>query len=185
MDDKKFFDTVRVSLFGGNFTQPQVDGLNVLLNEWAVLGDVDSRKLAYVLATAKHETADTMQPIAEYGHGHGHPYGAVDVSGKAPYGRGYVQLTWRYNYVRADTELKLGGRLAANYDLAMDPDIAAKIIVDGMMHGWFTGAGLGHYITSTGCDFFNARRIINGTDKAALIAGYANHFLDAIKGATT
>ena len=47
----------------------------------------------YVLATAFHETAETMQPIAEYGHGKGHPYGAVDQTGKAPYGRRFVRLT--------------------------------------------------------------------------------------------
>lgn len=182
LDSKAFFDAVRQRPFSGSLSQLQVDGLNALLAAGAFL---IAPQLAYLLATATHETASTMQPIAEYGHGAGHPYGVVDQTGKAPYGRGYVQLTWRYNYVKADKELGLGGRLAANYDLALEPDIAASIIVDGMVNGWFTGANLDHYITATSHDFINARRIINGLDRSSLIAGYANNFLTAIQGATT
>jgi hypothetical protein len=43
----------------------------------------------------------------------------------------------------------------------------------GMRHGTFTGKKLADYINATGCDYRNARRIINGVDQAALIAGYA------------
>jgi predicted chitinase len=117
-----------------------------------------------------------MQPIAEYGHGRGHPYGVPDVSGKAPYGRGFVQLTFRVNYIKADRLLGLGGTLAANYDLALDPAIAAKIAVRGMRDGWFTGRKLDDYITPAKPDYVSARKIINGTDRAELIAGYAVHF---------
>jgi hypothetical protein len=46
----------------------------------------------------------------------------------------------------------------------------------GMAEGWFTGKKLGNYITLDKSDFANARRIINGTDKASLIAGYARHY---------
>ncbi len=176
MDDSKFFASVRQHLFNGSLAQPQVDGFNVLLP--AIAGLIVPQR-AYVLSTALHETAHTMQPIAEYGHGAGHPYGVVDQSGKAPYGRGYVQLTWRYNYEKADSSLGFGGRLLANYDLALEPDIAAKILVQGMVSGWFTGKRLATYIGPTKHDFVSARRIINGTDKAALIAGYAEAFLTA------
>lgn len=177
-DLTKFFAAVRAKPFGGTLSQPQVDGLNVLLTTGA--GLTVPAQLAYVLATAYHETAHTMQPIAEYGHGKGHPYGKVDNSGKAPYGRGYVQLTWRPNYVRADAELGLAGKLAADYDLAMQPDIAAKIIVMGMVKGWFTGKKLNDYIGPDHADFYDARRIVNGLDKAALIASYAEDFLAAL-----
>lgn len=161
-------------LFGGKMSQLQVDGLNTLLAATAWL-PVSHR--AYILATAWHETAHTMQPIREYGRGKGRRYGAVDQTGKAPYGRGYVQLTWRENYQTADRKLGLGGRLAADYDLALEPDLAARILVEGMREGWFTGRKLADYLPG---DYAGARRIVNGTDKADLIAGAARTFEAAL-----
>lgn len=137
--------------------------------------------LAYALATAWHESR--LKPIEEWGKGKGKDYGKVNATGKAPYGRGLVQLTWHANYQRADDELGLGGKLAANYDLALDPAIAVQIMVRGMAKGWFTGKSLGTYIGNGNgdlSDFTDARRIINGTDKAALIAGYAVKIQDAL-----
>lgn len=171
-----FFDAIRAHPFGGSLSQSQVDGINDLLG---ATNSLSAPEIAYVLGTAYWETAHTMQPIREIGDGKGHPYGAVDQTGKAPYGRGYVQLTWRQNYLKADSELGLGGKLAADYDLALDPIIAAKIIVRGMMEGWFTGKKLSDYLGKTN-DFVNARRIINGTDHANDIASIAGNFLTAL-----
>lgn len=175
-----FFDAVRHAPFGGSLSQSQVDGINALAAAWGHDGDADRHKLAYVFATAFHETWRTMQPVAEVGHGNGHPYGLVDSSGKAPYGRGLVQLTWRVNYLRADHDLNLGGRLAADYDLALEPDIAAPIAVKGMLEGWFTGKKLADYIRPGSVDYVNARRVINGTDMAETIALYAGSFQRAL-----
>ena len=52
-------------------------------------------------------------------------------------------------------------------------DTAYQIMSYGMQHGTFTGKKLADYINGTTCDYVNARRIINGTDQASLIAGYA------------
>lgn len=144
--------------------------------------------LAYVLATTYHETAATMQPIEEYGHGKGHEYGKPDpTTGQTYYGRGYVQLTWLRNYQKAqDTvfdfnQLTRGGvPFVTNADLALKPVNAAQIAINGMVHGWFTGKRLADYLTADKTDYVNARRIINGTDKAELIAGYAQQFEAAI-----
>ncbi len=157
-------------LFGGSLAQTQIDGLTRILA--ASRGMAISHR-AYLLATAFHETAGTLQPLREYGRGKGRRYGAVDQTGKAPYGRGYVQLTWRENYVTADRKLGLGGRLAADYDLALDPDLAARILVEGMRDGWFTGRKLADYLPG---DYAGARRIVNGTDRAADIAALAQQF---------
>ena len=162
-------------LFGGGLTQPQVDGINHVLATFAVLGDGRLDHLAYLLATDFHETARTMQPIREFGLGRKHPYGVVDKTGKAPYGRGLVQLTWAENYQKADRELGLGGRLAKDYDLALDPDIAAKVLVKGCLEGWFTGKRLGDFV-----GFRDMRRVINGMDRADMIAGYAQAFRKAL-----
>ena len=122
-------------------SQSQVDGTNALLDEWEKeRSGEDTRWLAYVLATAYHETAHTMQPIAEYGHGSGRPYGVPDeITHLAYYGRGFCQLTWKSNYrVAGDF---CGADLVAHPELALDPHIAAKIICEGMKDGWFTARG--------------------------------------------
>jgi hypothetical protein len=131
----------------------------------------DTRWLAYMLATTFHETARTMQPIAEYGGTKARyaPY----------YGRGFVQLTWKENYQKASD--LLGIDLVKNPDLAMLPKNAATIMFDGMINGWFTGHKLADYIKGTLCDYVNARRIINGTDRAVEIAGYAVSFQRALE----
>lgn len=166
---KAFFDHVR--RFFGPLSQPQVDGFMVILNATLTM---PMKHRAYVLATVWHETAKTMQPIAEYGKGKGKPYGKpAGPHGKAYYGRGYVQLTWLANYQKA--ALATGRDLVANPDLAMEPDIASVILVRGMTEGWFTGKKLSDFTSYTAM-----RAIVNGTDKAALIAGHAEVFEDAL-----
>ena len=184
-----FFAYVRRAPFGGRLSQAQVDGLNAILDAWDASSHTDLRWLAYMLATVQHETAATMQPIRERG---GDAYfrkyeGRQDLGnvqrgdGVKYHGRGYVQLTGRANYSKAGR--LLGVDLLGNPDLAMRPDIAAKIMLGGMVGGWFTGQGPGQYFNATTDDPVNARRIINRLDKAKLIAGYHRSFLDALKAA--
>lgn len=179
---KKFYDHVR-SVFG-SLKQSQVDGFEAILNEWEQSGLTDLRWLAYMLATTWHETAATMQPIEEYGRGKGRPYGKADpVTGHAYYGRGYVQLTWGYNYKKMGKIL--GIDLYNKPELALYANIATKILFEGMTTGKsfagdFTGKHLGNYFNKVKEDWVNARRIINGTDKAKLIASYGLKFYDAL-----
>ena len=58
----------------------------------------------------------------------------------------------------------------------MQPDVSLFVIVDGMKNGVFTGKTLEDYISGEHVDFVNARRIINGMDRAELIAGYAEQW---------
>lgn len=186
IDRDKFFEAVRQSPFGGNLTQRQVDGLNFLLDVWERhFMDSDIRWLAYSLATAFHETAATMEPIPEYGEGGGQPYGApAGPYGQCYYGRGYVQLTWEDNYIKGEKIL------ADKYSIdcpmhryphrMLEHEVAALILYDGSIDGWFTGVGLPQYFSATVEDPYNARRVINGTDKADLIAGYYENFKMAL-----
>lgn len=180
IDIRAFFDRVRAPLFRGALSPSQVAGLNALLDRWtAGYHAHDERWLAYVLATAHHETAQTMQPIAEYGRGRGRPYGVPDKgTGQTYYGRGYVQLTWRANYAKQGA--RLGVDLVAHPDLAMVPANAAAIAFNGMIAGDFTGKKLADYLGDATDDPVGARRIINGTDCADRIAGYYGHYLSAL-----
>ncbi|MVA70237.1 hypothetical protein GOZ81_04045 [Agrobacterium vitis] len=196
MDRAKFFAAVRISLFSGKLSDPQVKGMEAILDGCAAQGASDVRWISYMLATAYHETAQTMQPITEYG---GRKYfdkydtgslakqlgntPAADGDGFLYRGRGYPQLTGAANYRSADKKLGLGGKLIANPDLALQPDIASKIMVLGMTEGWFTGKKLSDYFTPSGSDWVNARKIINRLDRAQDIAGYAKAFNSALAGA--
>lgn len=93
-------------------------------------------------------------------------------------GRGLPHLTGRDNYARASRVL--GVDFVAQPDLALEPEHAARILYAGMSEGWFTGKRLSDYFSATKNDPVNARRIVNGTDCADLIAGYHRHFLDAL-----
>lgn len=160
--------TVFFKALKGKESKAQIEGYETLIEAFAHKGDGDVRKLAYILATARWETAGKMQPIDEYGKGKGRPYGKPTKTGQTYYGRGFVQLTWERNYALASKKLGV--------DFVNDPDLvkvlshSAEIAVVGMMEGWFTGKKLGDYFTKKASDPWNARRIINGTDKAAEIA---------------
>lgn len=122
---------------------------------------------AYVLATAYHETAHTMKPVREMG---GEKY--LKAKKYYPYvGMGYVQLTWLANYKKAGK--KLGVDFVKAPRKLLEARYAAPILVIGMDEGWFTGKKLSDYITLNRSDFGGARRIINGTDRAQLIADIA------------
>lgn len=186
MENSKFYDVVRKTL---TLTNENVRGFEFLLSE-AQTRKVPLNDLAYILATTYHETAARMQPIAEYGKGKGRKYGVRGKYGQVPYGRGYVQLTWDYNYEKADRELKLGGTLLKNFDKALEPQYAAPILFKGMEEGWFTGKKLRDFIDTIdesdeedGREFEEGRRIINGVDKKKLIASYALLFEKALKAA--
>ncbi|MGG3811005.1 hypothetical protein ABEV34_05050 [Methylorubrum rhodesianum] len=204
LDRSAFFNAARAQPFGGSLKQGQVTGMSAILDA-CPLG-LDSDSLAYCLATAFHETARTMLPIKEYG-GDAYFKRMYDPKGERPQvaktlgntvpgdgakfaGRGYVQLTGRSNYRRATAELRKRGYLTAGQDLtlapdmAMTPDIAAAIMFLGMAEGWFTGKKLSDYFGSARVgDPFNARRIINGVDKAEAIKGYHTAFRAALKAA--
>ena len=182
MNRRAFFDAVRGPLFGGRLRQWQVDGMTVILNEWEASGESDPRWLAYILATVHHETGPRsreghFQPIQE-AYWLSDSWRRRNLRYYPWHGRGYVQLTWRENYQRAEN--KLGVPFTKDPTLAMVPEHAAKILITGMVEGWFTGHRLSDHFTASKTDWRNARRIVNGTDKAGLIAGYAERYHKAI-----
>lgn len=175
-----FFTQIRRSMFSGALKQSQVDGINGILDGWeAEYATDDDRWLAYALATTYHETDQKMQPIEEYGRGRGLPYGKADPdTGQVYYGRGFVQLTWRRNYDTLGKLIQVD--LVSHPDLALDVTNATKIMFKGMTEGLFTGKSLKDYFNGAVDDWANARRIINGLDKAQAIAMYGHNFYAAI-----
>jgi|TARA_R100000093_G_scaffold59944_2_gene31552 predicted chitinase len=186
-DRGAFFSAVRK--ITGALNQRQVDSINLLLES---AGSWPTSWVAYALATAWHESR--LLPIRERG---GWAYlakydtgrlarilgntPAADGDGQRYAGRGFVQLTGQTNYESAG--VALGIDLIADPDLALNPLHAARILIWGMEGGKFTGKKLSDYLPAiaTRVHFRDARRIINGTDRADKIAGYAMAFQDALR----
>lgn len=184
---EQFFNKI-ASLFP-RMSQKQKEGVTTVVNATRHL---PLKQRAYLLATTYHETAMTMQPITEFGgRKYFDKYDTGDLAkalGNSPEldgdgfffrGRGYVQITGRANYEKAGRKLKVD--LVNKPDLALVPRIAASIMIQGSVEGWFTGKKLSDYINDTKTDYVNARRIINGVDKAKTIASYATTFEEALK----
>lgn len=171
---------VAVRKVTGALDQVQVDSINAILKRMA---GMPVQHVAYVLATAWHEAR--FKPQNEWGKGAGRPYAKPGKYGQPQYGRGLVQLTWDRNYEWADKRLGLNGALLKDFDLALRPDIAADILVYGMLEAAFASNGkpLSHYGPKADgtFDYRRARQTVNVMDKADLIAGHAVKFEAALK----
>lgn len=202
---KIFFTSIKSTLFNGRFTPSQVAGIDAILDKFETC---DPRWTAYALATAYHETGGKMTAIIEnlnysakglratfpkyfsvaeaaryarepeaianraYANRMGNgPESSGD--GWRFRGRGICQCTGKDNYE------KYG--IADNPDKALEAEFAVSIMFDGMVNGRFTGKALSDYFNECKTDWVGARRIINGTDKAAKIAGEAETFYAAIR----
>jgi hypothetical protein len=171
------------------------DNVNRIFDQIERLGAPrDRRQIAYILATAYRETIQTLQPIRE-----GYPcrteecihkyvkgaYAQPAENGHSYYGRGFVQLTHRDKYLKVGRLLGMKPITALHDkpDLALDPDIAARILVEGMIGGWFTGHRLSDYFNETTEDWNGGRQIVNpGSSRAPITAGFGKLFLECVIG---
>lgn len=179
LNRKKFYTEYRKVY--GKLTQAQVNSIECIFNEIEAQEVTDIRWIAYMFATVYHETATTMLPIEEYGKGRNKRYGkrfkhsgvTYATTYGIMYGRGYVQLTWFENYQLMGRLLGLD--LLNRPELALVPQHAAKIMVEGMTKGSssvgdFTGKCLEQFFNGNTEKPIAARVIINGTDKAKEIS---------------
>lgn len=200
VDRQFFFDTVGETLFNGRLTEGQIMGIAALLDAWERWPWRENDPwLAYMLATAFHETAYTMQPVREtlatgddeaieilesaFACGRlswvKTPYWRKDEEGRSWLGRGLVQLTHKRNYETMSAVT--GIDLVTDPDRAMEMDTAVTILMEGMRLGSFTGYKLADFFGEDRQDWVNARRIVNGTDRAQQIASYGMTLHSAIR----
>lgn len=121
-------------------------------------------------------------------------------------GRGFPQATGENNYEMAEVALRkeypemvarFEARTGRKFDLTvgdqandqhdpdnmMDPEISYCTMSYAMRKGAFTGVGLARYINDKGCNYRDARKIINGLDCADKIATIAMGMEEALRAA--
>ena len=150
--------------------------MNGIVEECRVQGLGFLPQIAYVLGTTQWETAQTFKPVREaFWLKNAEEWRKEHLAYYPYYGRGYVQLTWKNNYEKYGAIL--GIDLVHNMDLALEPGVARFVLVHGFKTGAFTGRKITDYINNSVIDFENARRCINGKDKAKEIAQLAESYL--------
>ena len=190
MDKNKFFDYLRKptsGVFGNKLSQPQVDGINSILDACATYKVTDPHHIAHILAHVYHETGQYMSPIKETVYQSSvnkNPNDSLVIKRlnsafakgqlswvKTPYwrdgwfGRGQIQITHKNNYEKMGK--KIGVDLVANPSLALELKNSAAIAVLGMRDGEFTGKKLRDYTFPQALDNRwdnHPRRIVNGKD---------------------
>lgn len=122
-------------------------------------GITDHRQIAYVLATAQHESRDFAAPEEDWGRKQ-----AVDLryfGGEEYFGRGFAHLTHVNNYERLGEALGMGRELVEHPERAAQAEIATKVLVVGMRDGMF-GARLSDHVNANHADYRQARASVNG-----------------------
>lgn len=173
---------------GASFATDKQEGLNyaaeALIAKYPQrISQVDANRVG---RTAGHPA--NQQAIANliYGGvwGRGHLGNQQDGDGWNFRGRGWVQITGRRNYARADNALGLNGALLADPNMIAQPEVCAGSAVNGMIQGWFTTKKFADYLPDHGPasldQFTHARWIINGQDRAHDIAEFALTFQSAL-----
>ncbi len=182
MIDKVFFyQRIRDLKLFSTLTQLQVDTIDAVLSECEKQGVTDLRQVAYIFATGYWEAFNPKKPetrftpIKEFG---GDEY--LKSKPYWPYvGMGLSQITWLANYKKEGKRLNID--LVNHPELILEPKTAANSHVYCMVNGIYTGKKLSDYINDKKCDYVNARRIINGTNKAQEIAAIAQKFEQCLK----
>lgn len=175
-------------LFYNNYIKEfGIHSSNISLSEFVRLTNenIDHFSLqqwAYAYATTYHETNATFKPVKEaYWVKNAEAWRKKNLRYYPYYGRGFVQLTWEYNYKKYADIFSVD--ILNNPDLVMDFELSFKIMMHGMKNGTFTGRKLSDYVSNLVSDYVGARRVINGTDKAQDIAVYARKFELILKDA--
>ena len=134
-------------------------------------GILSKNTLIGALATVRVEVGRKYQSVEEISSGEQYEGWAglgntQPGDGKKFKGRGYIQLTGRYNYTNYGKLLGLD--LVNNPELALVPENAAKIFV-----AYFKGKNVSQYCDSG--DWLKVRTLVNGTNRQT---GFPNGWVE-------
>ncbi len=209
VDEEYFFSKVKKTMHARRLSQTQFETYLNLIRYFNTHPEItDRRWLAYVMATAWHETQ--LRPVREgfkktdaaarkhvawmyRKHLIVLPYHLPDpVTGHVYYGRGYVQLTWAVNYKKLGAAIGMGDALYRNPDLVLKPEIASKVLFVGMIKGKFRYSKRRHprgwqklklFFNDRASNWSGARNIINGDlrKNGRRVGSYGKKYFKAIR----
>lgn len=175
-----------------NLTTQNVQGMEKLLDyvEQRLHNHIVLQWLAYIIATAWWESAQTMHPVKE-AYWLPESWRKKNLRYYPWYGRGLVQTTWEANYRAIAKAMGLPeDTFIKNPDLLLTFEYALPALFAGMQLGVYTGKDVGDYIDQIDesddldyQEYRNARRVVNAMDKADAIAKLAILFEKALKAA--
>ena len=180
-------------------------GIENIFNAWEKQGDSSKERLAYVLATARRESMETFRPVREApkckededcrervigqmllkrakpGKKPRANYALLAENGNRYYGRGYIQITTIDSYRTAAK--KTGLPLVDAPDKALEEDVAALLLVRGMLEGWHgSRKPLSYYLNDQKLDWLEARNNVNPkSPNKPLTAQYAKDILSCLR----
>jgi hypothetical protein len=138
----------------------------------AQAGVTDSSQLAYILATAEHET-DNFRTMREYDQT---PYDACGA------GEGMIQVTWCSNKEQVFRRLGLPAYGGTGDTRLQQPEVAAAALCRGMKEGWFgQGRPIGQCIAGGRADYACARQQVNDHDRIDSIAERARRYNEVLQ----
>lgn len=192
INEDVFYKKVRHSVFNGRISKNQFDGMRRLIAIWGkYCSHLPVEELAYNLGTARGETGN-MQPIKERGKkSYFNKYNAGTKLGRVLgntepgdgfrfRGEGHVQNTGRKNARHSSS--RLNDHYGFGVDFEANPDqrgvflYSALCLFIGNNEGWWTTRKLSDYSR-----WYDKRRVVNGTDKAAKFAAWGKSFLEALE----
>lgn len=170
--------------------------ISLILEACRSYGITDRSHIAYVLASAHHESNMGKTMSENCGGNHCDRYEKQPLKsqlgnkhkgdGRWFRGRGYVQLTGRKNYERYSLILgvDMGGDGTGDIKYprrALKPENAAKIVAHGMKHGTYNEVHkLADFGRDGSYDFKGARKIINKQLEVAKVESIAKKYRKAM-----
>lgn len=187
MNRKIFYDTIRPHV---NLTTQNVIGMEKLLDYAEKHFTSTIQRLAYIIATAWWESAQTMHPVKE-AYWKDEAWRKKNLRYYPWYGRGLVQTTWEDNYRQIAIAMGLpSDTFIKNPDYLLLFEYALPALFVGMEKGVYTSKDIDDYIDELDesdaedlREFTNARRIVNAMDKASTIGKLALTFEKGLKAA--
>ena len=164
--------------FKTTLTRAQGDAWRYIAAECDALAITDERQVAYILGTVWNECRFKSIPERRAKPSTGVWKLQERYWHTGFYGRGYSQLTWLKNYRKFSPIV--GRDLVKHPDDVLLPEIGAKILVQGMWFGMFSGKKLKDYFLPQGVEWIKARRIVNGNFQADRVATSAKRILDLL-----
>lgn len=184
MNRKAFYDAIRAKV---GLTEQNVFGFERFL-DYAEAHPLPLIRCAYVMATGYWESGRTMHPVKE-AYWKDEAWRKRNLRYYPWYGRGLIQTTWEDNYRAIARAMGLPeDTFTKDPDKLLTFEYALPALFVGMEKGIYTGKDLDDYIDLQDEDdaedlreYVAARRIVNGTDRAAAIGQLALVFEKGLK----